>query len=204
MIIGDQEDEGTLLALFQDNITTENQVVDYLSTKFFPHATLQEIEDFVTLYADTDANGSPYRTSSLENWYPQFKRLAAILGDLTFTLTRRAALLISNGFNPDVPTWSYLSSYDYGTPILGTFHGSDLLQVFFGIKDNYASHAFHSYYISFVNNLDPNGGGYANWPKWGESQQLLNMSPNSSKLIPDTFRSDAFNYILGHINSFYI
>jgi carboxylesterase type B len=203
MIIGDQEDEGTLLALFQDNITTQNQLVNYLSTTFFHHSNPKQLQEYVRLYANIDANGSPFRTTILENWYPQFKRLAAILGDATFTMTRRAALLISNGLNPDNPTWSYLSSYDYGTPILGTFHGSDILQVFFGIKDNYASHAFHSYYISFVNNLNPNGGGYAHWPTWGQSQQLLNMYPGSSKLINDTFRGDAFNFLLGNLTSFY-
>jgi carboxylesterase type B len=157
------------------------------------------------LYENEITYGSPFRTDLLNNWYPQFKRLAAILGDLTFTITRRATLLITSGLAPDVPSWSYLSSYDYGTPILGTFHGSDLLQVFFGIKPNYASAAFHSYYISFVNKLDPNsGGGFPNWPTWGSSQKLLNMYPDRSVLINDDFRPDVLNFLLGNLTSFYI
>jgi carboxylesterase type B len=162
------------------------------------------MEDFVNLYSDIILNGSPFRTDLLNNWYPQFKRLAAILGDVTFNLTRRAFLYIAAGLNPNVPSWSYLSSYDYGTPILGTFHGSDLLQVFFGIKPNYASAAFHSYYISFVNSLNPNsGGGFANWPTWGTSQKLLNMYPDKSTLINDDFRGNVFDFLLGNITNFY-
>jgi triacylglycerol lipase len=90
----------------------------------------------VATYPDDASDGSPFRTLFLNNWYPQYKRIAAILGDLTFTLTRRAFL---NTVATSVPSWSYLASYDYGTPVLGSFHGGDILQVFYGILPNYAS-----------------------------------------------------------------
>jgi len=207
-IIGDQEDEGTLFSLFQSNITTENELIDYFLKKFFVHATKAEIQQLVSLYSDIATNGSPFRTGLENNWYPQFKRLAAILGDLTFTITRRATLTIANAIYPDNPTWSYLSSYDYGTPILGTFHGSDILQVFFGIRTDFASTAFHAYYVNFVNTLDPNKGkaafGLPNWPTWASSNKLLNMYADTYTFIKDDFRTPVFDFLLAHLTSFYI
>lgn len=131
-IIGSQEDEGTLFALFQSNISTTAQLTNYLKSFFFNNAPLSKMNELVATYPETFFDGSPFRSGLLNNIYPQFKRLAAILGDLVFTLTRRSFLNVANAVNPTVPSWSYLSSYDLGTPILGTFHGSDLLQVFFG------------------------------------------------------------------------
>jgi len=204
-IVGDQEDEGTLFGLFQDNITTTDDVVTYLKTYYFWHADISFLQNFVALYSDISANGSPFRTGILWNWYPQFKKLAAILGDVTFTITRRSVLYFVQGATPNVPFWSYLSSYDQGTPILGTFHGSDLLQVFYGIKDNYASKAFHEYYINFVNTLEPNkaGSSLPVWPQWKESQQLLNMYADRSEFITDSFREEAFDVLVSNITAFY-
>ncbi|KKY18554.1 putative lipase 3 precursor [Phaeomoniella chlamydospora] len=205
-IVGDQEDEGTLFALFQSNITTTAELVTYLSTIFFHSATTSQIEELIATYP-TISDGSPFRTGTLNNWYAEFKVLAAILGDLTFTLSRRAFLNEASTVKPDVPFWSYISSYDYGTPILGTFHGSDLLQVFYGILSNYASGAFHAYYLSFVNTLDPNNGTsstYADWPQWSTSKQLINMYPTFSVYIDDDFRDDTYTFLADNIESFYI
>ncbi|KAH6656379.1 Alpha/Beta hydrolase protein [Truncatella angustata] len=206
MIIGDQEDEGTLFALFQPNITTTDELVDYLLTVFFRDATEAEIRGLVATYPDNITMGSPFNTGILNSAYPQFKRLAAILGDLVFTLSRRIFLKGTNAMNPDVPSWSYLSSYDYGTPILGTFHGSDILQVFYGILPNYASAAFASYYISFLYNLDPNNGSgiLPDWPQWSEKQQLMQFSNIASWVTNDDFRSESYEYIADNIDVLYI
>lgn len=205
-IIGDQEDEGTIFALFQANITTTDQVVDYLKKLFFKDASRAQLQELVATYPDVTTDGSPFRTGILNNWYPQYKRLAAILGDLTFTITRRAFLTLAREAKPDVPVWSYLSSYDYGTPILGTFHGSDILQVFYGILPNYASRSFHSYYLSFVYDLDPNSraAGFMNWPQWADKQMLMNFFNNRGALLPDSFRQDTFEFILNNVASFHI
>ncbi|KAK2790226.1 hypothetical protein FQN52_005723 [Onygenales sp. PD_12] len=204
-IIGDQEDEGTLFALFQSNITTTAQLQTYLSEKFFNNASPELIEELTTIYSSVAEYGAPHRTGMLNNWYPQFKRLAAILGDLTFTITRRAVLELTNIVHPDVPSWSYLSSYDYGTPVLGTFHGSDLFQVFFGIWPNYASKAFHQHYLSFIYDHDPNSNNdLPDWPRWSTSKKLLNMYPLNSKLIADDFRSESFDFVLENVASFHI
>ena len=205
-IIGDEEDEGTIFALFQSNITTEAQLTTYLLDFYFHSATEAQIAALLATYPDTTTDGSPFRTSILWNWYPQFKRIAAILGDLSFTITRRSFLSLANTLNPSVPSWSYLSSFDYGTPFLGTFHGSDILQVFFGVLPDYASASFQAYYLSFVNTMDPNNGttGYMEWPRWSTNNELLNTYATGAVLLADDFRSDTYNFILENVESFHI
>ncbi|KAI0142285.1 sterol esterase [Hypoxylon sp. NC0597] len=207
MIIGDQEDEGTLFSLFQSNITNTDQLVDYISKIFFPGVDRDDVVGLVNSYDSSITAGSPFNTGILNNVYPEFKRLAAILGDMVFTLTRRIFLRVTLSANPNVPSWSYLASYDYGTPILGTFHASDILQVFYGILPNYASKAIQSYYISFLYTMDPNDGtssDFPQWPQWGQNQQLMQFWNNKSNLLADDFRKAAEQYISAHSDIFLI
>lgn len=211
MIIGDQEDEGTLFALFTDNVTTDADLLEYFSTVYFLDATEDQLEALLATYpqAAEPAAGSPYRTGLLNELYPQYKRIAAVLGDLVFTLTRRAFLAAAAGAHPDVGAWSYLSSYDYGTAYLGTFHGSDLLQVFFGVYDNYAANSIRTYYFNFLYNLDPNEGygSYPDWPQWadaGSGNQLAWFFADSQSQLTDDFRNDSYTYIVDNVASFHI
>ncbi|RYP89168.1 hypothetical protein DL770_004540 [Monosporascus sp. CRB-9-2] len=202
MIIGDVEDEGTLFSLFQPNITTHEEIVDYLATLLFHGASREELDEFVSTYDRSITAGSPFRTGILNNVYPGFKRLAAILGDLTFTLSRRVFLNATLAANPDVPSWSYLASYSYGTPILGTFHGSDILQVIYGVLPNFASAAFHSYYISFLYGMDPNegtGDEFPEWPRWSENTDLMWLHRTHGELLADDFRADSYDWIAEHV-----
>ena len=206
-IIGDQEDEGTLFALQQSNITTEREIVDYFKTFYFHHATEQQLELLVDNYPDITTYGSPFRTGHLNNWYPQFKRLAAILGDLTFTLSRRAFLKYASEIKPDVPSWSYLASYDYGTPILGTFHSTDIEQVFKGIPPDYPEMAIRQYYYSFIYEGDPNAlksTKYMDWPQWNQSQTLIQFFKTHEAPLPDDFRDPPYRYILENVDSLHI
>ncbi|KAF3765646.1 lipase [Cryphonectria parasitica EP155] len=209
MIIGDQEDEGTIFALFTDNVTTTADLVEYFTSIFFEDATAEQIEGLLDTYPDDIVSGSPFRTGLFNELYPQYKRIAAVLGDLVFTLTRRVFLASTTAVNPDVPSWSYLSSYDYGTVYLGTCHGSDLLQVFYGIYDNYAADEIRTYYYNFLYNLDPNEGygDYPDWPQWadtGSGNQLAWFSADSSTYLTDDFRNDSYTYILANVDSFHI
>ncbi|KAK1982940.1 carboxylesterase [Colletotrichum cereale] len=209
MIIGDQEDEGTLFGIFQANLTTTDKLVAYLKDYYFATATEADIRAYVATYEDgLDAvtNGSPHRTGVLNEIFPGFKRRSAILGDLVFTLTRRVLLNLANAVNPNVPTWSYLASYDYGTPILGTFHGSDLLQVFYGVKNNYAARSIRTYYTNFLYNLDPNvgsNGQYPNWPKWSQGQTLIQFFADKASTLKDDFRKTSSDWILNNAGSLY-
>jgi len=213
MIIGDQEDEGTLFSLFQSNITTSAKLVSYLSTIFFQGATKAEMTALVNTYDDSLLAGSPFRTGILNEVYPGFKRLAAILGDLVFTLSRRVFLKDALAANPSVPAWSYLASYNYGTPILGTFHGADILQVFYGILPNYASRSIQSFYANFVYNLDPNNaaGGTSSrskvllpWPQWAKDKTLFQFFDNRGGYLQDDFRTKQYNWIDTNIGALHI
>ncbi|CAG8974658.1 hypothetical protein HYALB_00010754 [Hymenoscyphus albidus] len=193
-IVGDQEDEGTIFALFQSNISTTAQVVNYLTSIFFHSASTEQMTSIVNTYQDQGSeNGSPFGTFSFNNWYGQYKRMAAILGDLTFTLTRR---LFLNGIGTEVKSWSYLSSYAFGTPFLGTFHASDLITVFYGILPNYATHAIRSYYFSFAYSMDPNADSdYPEWPEWSKKKELMHFENDSGVPMADDFRADSYDMI---------
>ena len=217
MIVGDQEDEGTIFALSQFNTTGAAAQVDYLRDLFFHGATKDLLTQLVDLYgsdgAEAAAQGSPFGTGLLNELYPGFKRLAALLGDLTFTLTRRAFLTIATGAHADVPAWSYLASYDRGTPFLGTFHASDLLQVFYGVLPNYASKSIQSYYFNFVYNLDPNDasggtGGESkvemDWPQWAGGHKLMQFFNDRGELLDDNFRGKIYDFLFKNIASFHI
>jgi acetylcholinesterase len=185
--------------LTQNNITTIEDIVTYLDTFFFHHASTARLQELVNLYPDDPSAGSPFRTGPLNNIYPQYKRLAALLGDLVFTITRRVFLSWALQSNPSVPSWSYLSSYDYGTPVLGTFHASDI-PVVYGQKPGFETTSIQSYYLSFVNNLNPNDGKLATlpeWPQWGSSGSrfLMNFNAGFNQLITDDFRSGAAGFI---------
>ncbi|KAI4615642.1 hypothetical protein J4E80_006058 [Alternaria sp. BMP 0032] len=201
-IVGDQEDEGTLFGLFTSNLTTTKEVTTYLSTIFFQNASPAQVEQLVGSYQTITEDGSPFRTGLLNNFYPQFKRVSAILGDVTFTLTRRLFLEVTGQVAPDVPSWSYLATYDFGTPILGTFHGSDILQVFNGILPNNAAKTIRGYYYSFVYNLDPNEGNtFMDWPKWSEGRKLINFGANKNSYLDDDFRGDTHEFLAQNVAS---
>jgi carboxylesterase type B len=203
VIVGDQEDEGTLFSLVQSNITSNEDLVNYIASYFpaNPNA-LQDARDLVAQYPDRpligQPDGSPFRTGPLNNIYPQFKRLAAILGDITFTLTRRSYLdLITN---QGVPAWSYLATYLYGTPILGTFHGSDVLVAYGNPAISIPTRSIQNYYISFVTKLDPNALGTAgpliSWPTWtNATTKLLHFESLRNSIMVDDFRSGAYNFL---------
>lgn len=199
VIIGDEEDEGTLWAQSQSNITTTEQLADYLGQYFFHHATQQDMDDFVATYQTITEDGSPFRTGLLNNWYLQYKRVAAILGDLAFTLSRR--YFLTNRYAASgLTAWSYLSSYNYGTPILGSVHGGDIFHIVWSVPYNYATATMHTYYLSFIYDLDPNSNNAVpEWPAWEESNELLNLFADYQQFIPDDFRSDSYEWISEHI-----
>ena len=204
-IIGDQEDEGTLFALFQPNITDTAALVSYLKTLYFQSATTQQVTDYVNTYPADISAGSPFRTGLLNELYPGFKRRAALLGDYAFTLSRRVYLEYTTKAYPNVPSWSYLSSYLHVLPILGTVHTSDIFQTFYGIQPDVASTTTRTYYFNFLYNLDPNvqTGIVATptWPKWSDSKQLAWFkSPISISLLSDDFRTKSYEYLRDNLN----
>ncbi|KAJ6781342.1 hypothetical protein PWT90_03462 [Aphanocladium album] len=195
-ITGCQEDEGTLFALFQRNLTSDADVVRYFSEVYFANTPTEKLATWVHTYARNNAT-SPFQTSSYQH-YAKFGHVAAMIGDQTFTLARRRFLRDATAAHPEVPVWSYLSSYASWLPVLGTFHASDLLPLFRGIPGGHVSRSSRKYYLNFLYNLDPNGDDeFEHWPEWSESRTLLwfeTASKNSH--MKDDFRSEQFEALL--------
>ena len=201
-IIGDQEDEGTLFSLSQLNLTNEQQLVDYLSTDFLPNAPRSVVQALVDTYSADPSAGSPFNTGPFNSLYPEFKRLAAIQGDMVFTLQRRLLLAFASVAKPTVPSYSYLSSSFYGTPIMGTFHGTDVLEAY-GYIPGIPTDSIQAYYISFVNTMNPNGNTsllLPPWPQWSTGKELVNFRALSNTIISDDFREDNYNFLAANIS----
>ncbi|KUL82989.1 hypothetical protein ZTR_09335 [Talaromyces verruculosus] len=204
LIIGSFQDEGTLFSLFQSNITTESDHSTYLNDIIYRDATREEITALIDAYPyNNGSSGSPYGTGTLNEQYPQFKRLAAILGNLELILSRRFFL---ETLPSSIPAWSFLSTWGHGTPILTSFHTSDLPPIFYGTDA--PSLPIQDWYISFITSMDPNhgiehapAGSKAYWPKWREKTELMEFELNDTSLIVDDFRSASYEYIKAHINS---
>ncbi|KAI1816299.1 carboxylesterase [Poronia punctata] len=206
-LIGDMEDEGTLVAILQPNLTTTDSLVDYFHKLYYPDAPIDKITELVNLYPDGVKGvvaGAPYRTGLLNDIYPGFKRRASIFGDLVFTHPRRFLLEYMAENYPETPTWSYIGSWNHGTPVLGTFHASDLLQTFYGTWNNYAARSTRTYYVNFVRNLDPNVGaeGYPNWPRWSQGKRLIQFFANRVGFKKDDYRQEISDFFGNNIASF--
>lgn len=99
-----------------------------------------------------------------------------------------------------VSAWSYLATYGRDTPIVGTYHVSDLPRLFYKTDD--VSKGIQDRYIAFLNTLDPNeglpnatDGSFTHWPTWQESRQLLEFGKDSTELLDGDFRKKSFRYI---------
>lgn len=152
IIIGDQEDEGTLFSLSQSNITTDAQLKTYLAS-FYTTASATNVNNYINTYPDDPTAGSPFRTGNNNNIYPEFKRLAAILGDAAFNLQRR---LLLNSISGNVKCWSYIASYLYNLPVLGTFHSIDTNEVYNDFPNSGVAASIQTFYTGFIVNQDPN------------------------------------------------
>lgn len=89
-------------------------------------------------------------------------------------------------------TWSYLSRRLKVTPVLGSFHGSDLLQ-YFSASAGVLTQA-QDYLINFASTYNPNGKNTNNliyWPKWNkQNYSMLQFDPSgiTLSLIRDDYR----------------
>lgn len=205
MILGNQEDEGTLFSIFQQDMGSTDKIVKYLSRYYLHSATDQQVTDLVNTYSEKIVDGSPYRTFFNFQAYPGKKRITSILGDLVFDLIRRVSLQIFYSVSPELPTWAYFSSYNYD-PILGIFgtsHGSDIAVLFNKENTNYPTISGRTYYINFLYNLDPNNGTRSDlfWPEWSQGHQLLHFNAKNNSLKEDTYRNSSYSFMFNHIDS---
>jgi carboxylesterase type B len=188
-VSGDCDDEGTAFSLSQVNVTTDAELREYFSEFFFINITDAQMDEVLTLYPQNVTLGSPYDTGTQNAFTPQFKRIASILGDLVFQAPRRFFL---NHSSEKQNTWSFLSKRFKSLPILGSLHGSDLVNI-------YGPGDLTDYLIHFVTNLDPNGGSSPQWPQYTtSSRQLLTFLDDpvtNITITQDTYRTDGMEFI---------
>ncbi|APA07608.1 hypothetical protein SS1G_00877 [Sclerotinia sclerotiorum 1980 UF-70] len=207
IIVGDQEDEGTLFSRAASANNTA-QLETLLHTVVYSSANASQISTLVSAYPDDPSFGSPFGTGSANNIFPEYKRLAAITGDISFTLIRRLFLEHAESIQPHVPKYSYLATYGYGTPTMGTAHGSDV-PIVYGQTLGFPQQTIQSYYLNFVENGDPNvgpgsGNGTIHWPLWNKGKQLMNFGAENNTLIVENFREEQYQVIKSLIGSLHI
>ncbi|EIW52423.1 carotenoid ester lipase precursor [Trametes versicolor FP-101664 SS1] len=187
-VSGDCDDEGTLFSLSTTNVTTETDLRNYIHSNYLPQASSSDLDQLLKLYPQDITQGSPFNTGILNALTPQFKRLAAMQGDLVFQAPRRLLLQSRSGKQP---MWSFLNKRLKGLPALGSAHATDILNI-------YGGGDMADYLINFVNNLDPNGKTVLSWPQYSTSAPKLLTFQDG--LIPlaitqDNFRVDAMNFM---------
>lgn len=206
LIQGTQEDEGTVNVFRLPGVNGTAGVVDFLARGRASTVNRTIIEKFVSFYPNDPAAGSPFGTGSDYQLYPQYKQLAAAVGDIGQQFGRRAYNNLMAARLPAI--YAYHATYNRGTSALGTYHGSDV-GVLFNFRNSTAlpSQSGQVYYISFVNNLDPNvirnPRSNVTWPKFTEDNKvILNFGATANVVEPDTYRQEAFEYWNENISSF--
>jgi len=197
-ITGDCEDEGTLFSSTSLNVTTNAQFVEYIKTSYFSYITNEEMQALAAAYPDDITQGSPFGTGTANAITPQFKRIAAILGDMEFQGPRRFFLETASKTQP---TYSYRYLRGASTPTLGAFHASEIAD-FFGVSnqtDFLATDAF--IYFAHTGNPNPPSNSISllrntNWPKWSSSVEnppLLSFFDPAplANITSDTYRGEA-------------
>ena len=86
---------------------TESQLRTYITSQFLPNAPKSDIDRLFTLYPGDITKGSPFDTGILNALTPQYKRIAAILGDVVFQSPRRFFL---QNRKSTQNTWSFCRS----------------------------------------------------------------------------------------------
>ncbi|KIM38333.1 hypothetical protein M413DRAFT_30177 [Hebeloma cylindrosporum] len=183
-VTGNMDDEGTLFAFTQSNLTTEEGFRTYIRQLYFQGASETELEGVWKYYTSIPSEGSPFGTGDLNQVYPQYKRIAAFLGDLIFHSPRRFFLDEVSGKQK---TWSYLSMIQKSTPMLGACHGVDLSSPF-----------LDDHFVNFVANLDPNSGSGPLWPQYTVASPMLYKFIDAAAPVtaPDSYRINPIQYLI--------
>lgn len=167
---GDCDDEGTLFAFANMNITTNDEYLGYLKSNYLPGISDDQLAALAKAYPEDPTQGAPFDTGTANALTPQFKRIAAIQTDLFFQAPRRFFFKIASKTQP---TFSFSYKRGKATPYLGAAHASDLAE-FYGTgtqPDLIGMDAM----INFANTLNPNTKNTKsllskiNWPRWESS-----------------------------------
>ncbi|KAG6841192.1 hypothetical protein C0991_000989 [Blastosporella zonata] len=197
-IVGDVMDEGTIFVK-PNTIATDADLLAFLQTdyanrnaSFFTNAT--SISTLTSLYPNDPTQGSPFGTGNVTFFGAEFKRGAAIYGDIHFHWPRRNFLNIAAANH--VNAWSFI--FDQFTPTSaawqGVFHTGEIPYIFqkFGPADGTLytlAQTTLSYWLSFAYNRNPNvSSNGPTWTPYSNKQNNIVFTANLTSMQPDNFR----------------
>ncbi|KAI0059496.1 carotenoid ester lipase precursor [Artomyces pyxidatus] len=187
-VTGDCDDEGTAFSLASVNITTDQAVLDYFHGNYFPKTSTRDIERLLQLYPNDTRLGSPFDTGTANAVAPQYKRIAAIQGDMMFQAPRRFFLQQRSS---QQDTYSFLSKRFKYVPDFGATHGTDVANI-------YGPGDLTDYLVRFVATLNPNGDTGIFWPLYTvEAPRLLTLWDGAVPLniTNDTYRTEGTKFL---------
>ncbi|KAJ0347526.1 hypothetical protein COL154_009607 [Colletotrichum chrysophilum] len=222
LVTGDMRDEGTLFSLLaQLETLTDEDFAKYFKDIWWPRASDAEMAKLMELYPADITQGSPFDSGVLNAVTPNFKRLAAVVGDFSFQAQRRNLLAHYNTSEQTV--WNYVTDVsipsagllpDLGVlthlPVLGSFHAFDVWFYMFaglpyGLSKN--TNAYQATAISFIRTLSPNNHGLdlADWPRYSEEGlETYNFKESGPEIVKDDYRVEAMQFFNDHPDSFLI
>ncbi|KAI0322092.1 carotenoid ester lipase precursor [Amylostereum chailletii] len=190
-IQGNCDDEGALFSISSTNLTTTAAVKGWLTEFMLPEAKSNELDLLLRHYPDSISAGCPFDTGLENALGPQFKRVAAIQGDVVFHGPRRFFL---KNTAAKQKAWAFISKRLKGTPFIGSFHASDLV-------NSFGDGELKDYIINFVTSLDPNGGSSVpvKWPQYDLSKPQAVVFQDSTlfpvKVVDDTYRAAPLDFV---------
>ncbi|KAJ7111458.1 extracellular triacylglycerol lipase precursor [Mycena epipterygia] len=214
-IAGTNLDEGTLS--MPSGINSTDEIKESLVAMASPSVSETTLENSVLtllqLYPDIPALGSPFNTGNETfGMSSQFKRYAAITGDLMFTSQRR--LWMETAASAGVKTFGYLYTQPQpnAPPSLGVYHSSELAALyashttlFLGFPADTSASAVRisqlviDYWVSFATSLTPNDGLGIPRPKWTQftpqNKAVMQLNAENLTMIPDDFRAEQMAFI---------
>ncbi|KAJ7131214.1 esterase 1 [Mycena epipterygia] len=206
-IAGTNLDEGTAFTpqIINSTDEIEQSFINMTSPSVSPTTLEKSVLSLLELYPDVPALGSPFNTgNNTFGLSSQYKRAAAIAGDLDFTSQRR--FWIETAANAGVKTFGYLFTQPQpnGPPSLGVFHGSEVAFVYGAPSDTSSSALLISrvmvdYWVSFATSLTPNDGLGIPRPEWTqftpENKAVMQLNGANLTMIPDDFRAEQMAFI---------
>ncbi|KAF8212696.1 esterase 1 [Mycena galopus ATCC 62051] len=208
-IAGTNLDEGTLFTPRTLNSTEEVKefIVAAASPSVSATALNNSVLGLLLLYPDDPAFGSPYNTgNNTFGLNSQFKRAAAIDGDVAFHSQRR--FWMETAANASVPTFGYLFTQpqlpNVVPPFMGVSHGSEIAYVYGAPADASASATLISrimtdYWVAFATSLTPNDGLGIPRPEWTrftpQNKAVIQLNGANVTMLMDNFREEQINFI---------
>lgn len=194
VILGVQEDEGSMFVLSLLNITTKGHYRDYLKYLFVKldgHPDqLKELMDLYPINTDGETFGVPV-SNSYPASSPAQRPLAALLGDTVFEFPHRYF------HNLTQKHWSFRGATTPDLPILGSLHSGDF-ELMYHKSANFSSagESYRRYFLSFVYHKDPNVDSRLDkWERYGENGNQLRIGFDDNRMIVDNSRLEQAKFV---------